>query len=62
MQLLELQIRIVDELGEIFEKDKITFAKDIHNCKNVREILNTLDKFGFDNQGSLNIVFSILID
>jgi len=61
MKLLELQIRIVDELGETYGSDKITFAKDIHECKDVWEILNTLEKYGYDKQGSLSILFPILI-
>ena len=62
MQLLELQIRIVDKLGEMYGEDRITFAKDIYKCKDVWDIINTLDKFGYDKQGSLDILFSILID
>lgn len=61
MQLLELQIRIVDQLGETYGSDKIMFAKDIHKCKDVWELIHTLDNYGYDKQGSLDILFSILI-
>lgn len=62
MTLLELQIRIVDELKEMFGSDKITFAKDIHKCKDVWDIVKILDNYGYDKQGALNIIFSIIID
>ena len=61
MQLIELQIRIVDKLGETYGSDKIIFAKDIHMCKDVWEILKVLDHYGYDKQGGLDILFSILI-
>ena len=61
MKLLELQIRIVGQLGSIYGSDEIIFAQDIHECKDIWEILNTLEKYGYNKQGSLHILFSILI-
>jgi hypothetical protein len=62
MQLLELQIRIVDKLGESYDSDKITFAKNIHKCKDTWDILKVLDDYGYDKQGALDILFSILVN
>jgi hypothetical protein len=59
MQLQELQQRIINKLGEMYNEH---FVVDINDCDNGFEVLRTLEQYGYDTQGSLHIIFSILID
>ena len=63
MQLEELKQQIIDRVG-ILMNGKYTnqFTGDINTCNNGWDILNTLNEYGYDTQGSLDILFSILID
>ena len=58
MQLQELQQRIINELGEMYDEH---FVVDINDCDNGFEVLHVLEQYGYDIQGSLDIMFSILI-
>jgi hypothetical protein len=59
MQLEELKQQIIDELGEMYTAH---FVMDINECENGWEVLRTLEQYGYDTQGGLHILFSILID
>ena len=59
MQLQELQQRIINKLGEMYNEH---FVVDINDCDNGFEVLRTLEQYGYDTQGGLHIIFSILID
>ena len=59
MQLQELQQRIINELGEMYDEH---FVVDINDCDNGFELLRVLEQYGYDTQGGLHILFSILID
>jgi hypothetical protein len=59
MQLQQLQQRIINELGEMYSEH---FVVDINDCDNGWEILRVLEQYGYDTQGGLDILFSILID
>lgn len=58
MQLQELKDQIIKQLGEMYDKH---FIVDINDCDNGWELLNTLEQYGYDTQGGLHILFSILI-
>lgn len=60
MQLQELKEKIIDEIGMLYE-NKNHFTKDIDKCQNGWDLVNTLEWYGYDKQGSLDILFSILI-
>ena len=60
MQLEKVKEKIVDEIGMLYE-NKNYFTKDIYECKNGWDLVNTLEWYGYDKQGSLDILFSILI-
>jgi len=61
MQLEELKEKIVDEIGMEYDEKANDFTKDIYECKNGWDLVNTLEWYGYDKQGSLDILFSILI-
>jgi hypothetical protein len=58
MQLQELKNQIIKELGEMYNEH---FIIDINECNNGYELLYTLEEYGYDTQGGLHILFSILI-
>jgi hypothetical protein len=63
MQLEELKQQIIDRVGILMTgKYTNTFTTDINECNNGWDLLNTLNEYGYDKQGSLDILFSILID
>jgi hypothetical protein len=59
MHLQELKDQIILKLGEIYDEH---FVVDINDCDNGFEVLRTLEQYGYDTQGGLHILFSILID
>jgi hypothetical protein len=58
MTLQELKQQIIVELGEMYP---ITFDQDIDECNDAWSIITVLNEYGYDTQGSLSILFSILI-
>jgi hypothetical protein len=58
MQLQELKDQIISKLGEMYNEH---FVVDINECNNGYELLRTLEQYGYDTQGGLHILFSILI-
>jgi hypothetical protein len=60
MQLQELKNQIINKLGEMYDDNH--FKMDINECNSGYELLYTLNEYGYDTQGSLDILFSILID
>jgi hypothetical protein len=58
MTLQELKQQIIVELGDMYP---ITFDQDIDECNDVWSIIKILNEYGYDKQGSLHILFSILI-
>ena len=59
MKLEELKSRIIIEIGDMYD---VSFDQEIDKCKNVWDILFVLEEYGYDKQGSLDIIFSIVID
>ena len=59
MQLEELKQQVINKLGEMYSEH---FVIDINECNNGYELLYTLEEYGYDTQGSLHILFSILIN
>jgi hypothetical protein len=63
MQLEELKQQIIDRVGILMNGEYTNqFTDDINGCYDVWDILNTLINYGYDKQGSLDIMFQILID
>jgi len=60
MTFQELKQQVINELSDMY--DTIDFDYDIHECKTVWDLISTLNEYGYDNQGSLSIIFSIIID
>ena len=58
MQLQDLKQQIIDQLGEMYDEH---FIVDINDCDSGFELLRTLEQYGYDTQGGLSILFSILI-
>lgn len=58
MQLQELKDQIINKLGEMYSEH---FIVDINECDDGYELLHTLERYGYDTQGGLHILFSILI-
>ena len=58
MQLQELKNQIISKLSEMYDEH---FIVDINECDNGWELLRTLEQYGYDTQGGLHILFSILI-
>ena len=62
MQLQELKQQIIDRVGILMTGEYTDhFTVDINECDNGWELLRTLEQYGYDTQGSLDILFSILI-
>ena len=62
MQLQELKDQIIDRVGILMNGEYTNqFTDDVNGCYDVWDILNTLINYGYDKQGSLDILFSILI-
>ena len=62
MQLEELKQQIIDRVGILMNGEYTNqFTDDVNGCYDVWDILNTLINYGYDKQGSLDILFSILI-
>jgi len=59
MQLQELKDQIINKLGDMYP---ITFDQDIDECNDAWSIITVLNEYGYDTQGSLDILFQILID
>lgn len=59
MQLQEFKNQIINKLGEMYNEH---FVVDINECNSGYELLYTLEEYGYDTRGSLDILFSILID
>jgi hypothetical protein len=59
MQLQELKNQVIEEVGEMYGSE---FFNDILGCSDVWKLIKTLNEYGYDTQGSLDILFSILID
>jgi hypothetical protein len=59
MQLQQLKDQIINKLGDMYDNH---FVVDINDCDNGWEILRVLEQYGYDTQGGLHILFSILID
>jgi hypothetical protein len=60
MTLQELKQQVVNELSDMY--DTIDFNHDVYECKTIWDLINTLNKYGYDTQGSLSIIFSMVID
>jgi hypothetical protein len=60
MQLQDLKQQIIDQLSNMY--DTIDFDHDIYECKTIWDLINTLNRYGYDTQGSLSIIFSMVID
>jgi hypothetical protein len=58
MQLQELKNQIIKELGEMYTEH---FIVDINDCNSGWDLLRVLEQYGYDTQGGLHILFSILI-
>jgi hypothetical protein len=58
MQLQELKDKVINELDEMYDEH---FIVDINDCDSGWELLRTLEQYGYDTQGGLSILFSILI-
>ena len=58
MTLQQLKDEIILKIGDMYSEH---FIVDINECDNGYEILYTLEQYGYDTQGSLDIMFSILI-
>ena len=62
MQLQELKQQIIDRVGILMTGEYTDyFTVDINECDNGWELLRTLEQYGYDTQGGLHILFSILI-
>lgn len=63
MQLQELKDQIIDQLSEVYDlrSDLEHFTAAINECKDGFELLRALSQYGYDMQGGLHILFSILI-
>jgi len=62
MKLQELKQQIIDKIGILMTGEYTNqFTEDINKCNNGWDILNILNQYGYDTQGSLDILFSILI-
>lgn len=62
MQLEELKQQIIDGVGILMNGEYTNqFTEDINGCNDAWDVLNTLNEYGYDTQGSLDILFSILI-
>ena len=59
MKLQKLKDQIISQLGEMYNEH---FIIDINECNSGYELLYTLEEYGYDTQGGLHILFSILID
>jgi putative lipase involved disintegration of autophagic bodies len=59
MTLQELKQQVINELSNTY--DTIDFDHDVYECKTIWDLINTLNNYGYDKQGSLSIIFSILI-
>jgi hypothetical protein len=59
MQLQQLKDQIINKLGDMYDNH---FVVDINDCDNGWELLRVLEQYGYDTQGGLHILFSILID
>ena len=59
MTLQQLKDKIILKLGDMYSTQ---FDQDIDECRDGWEIMCTLEEYGYDKQGSLDIMFSILID
>jgi hypothetical protein len=63
MQLQELKQQIIDRIGILMNGQYTNqFTDDINGCDDIWDILDTLINYGYDKQGSLDVLFSILID
>lgn len=58
MTIQELKDQIIENLGEMYDEH---FIVDINECEDGWELLNVLEQYGYDTQGGLHILFSILI-
>lgn len=58
MVLQELKDQIIFTIGDEFG---IKFDYDVLDCKTIWDVISVLGKYGYDKQGSLDIIFSILI-
>jgi hypothetical protein len=62
MQLEKVKEKIIDGIGILMTGEYTNqFTEDINKCNSGWDLLNTLNKYGYDTQGSLDILFSILI-
>ena len=59
MQLQELKDQIILRIAHMYS---VQFYHDIDKCNNGYELLHTLEEYGYDKQGALDIIFSIVID
>lgn len=59
MKLEKLKKLIVKDLSEIFDQkdEKKCFKDDIKSSKDIWEVLLTLEQYGWDKQGTLDIIF-----
>ena len=60
MTLQQLKDQIILKLGDMY--NSIQFEQDIDECRDGWEIMCTLEEYGYDKQGALDIIFSIVID
>ena len=62
MELQELKQQIIDRIGILMTGEYTNqFSEDINGCNDIWSILNILGQYGYDTQGGLDILFSILI-
>ena len=62
MELQELKQQIIDRIGILMTGEYTNqFSEDINGCNDTWSILNILDQYGYDTQGGLDILFSILV-
>ena len=62
MELQELKQQIIDRIGILMTGEYTNqFSEDINGCNDIWSILNILGQYGYNTQGSLDILFSILV-
>jgi len=59
MKFQKLKDQIILKLDDMYS---IQFEQDIDECANMWDIIDTLVEYGYDKQGALDIIFSIVID
>ena len=60
MTIKEIQDGVINDLKELYVEEQF-FTHDIYKCNNLFDLIDALSHYGYDRQGALSVLNSVII-